>query len=292
MIYAAIDIGSNAVRLLISHVYVTPKGVTFKKGEMIRLPIRLGEDVFLNGSISEEKKQMLCDGMQAFAKLIKIFKAQDYMACATSAMRDASNGKEVVALVKTQTGIDIQIIDGKSEAQLIFSNHVEDELDLSKNYLYIDVGGGSTELTLLKGNIQMASKSFNVGTLRMLHQKLDDSIWDEFKTWIKYHCKSYKPLVGIGSGGNINRLFKMANRKDGAALSYEKLKEMHDMLQAHSYDERMKIFGLNPDRADVILPAAKIFISAMKHAEIEKIIVPQVGLSDGIIHHLYDKHKI
>lgn len=258
MIYAAIDIGSNAIRLLISHVYLTPKGVVFKKGEMIRLPIRLGEDVFLNGSISDDKKELLCDGMQAFAKLIKIFKAQDYMACATSAMRDASNGKEVVALVKSQTGIDIQIIDGKSEAQFIFSNHVEDELDLTKNYLYIDVGGGSTELTLLEGNVQIASKSFNVGTLRMLHKRLDDNVWDDFKSWIKLNCKSYKPLIGIGSGGNINRLFKMANKKEGAALSYDKLKEIHDMLQAHSYEERMKIFGLNPDRADVILPAAKI----------------------------------
>jgi exopolyphosphatase / guanosine-5'-triphosphate,3'-diphosphate pyrophosphatase len=292
MIFAAIDIGSNAVRLLISHVYNTPKGVTFKKGEMIRLPIRLGEDVFLLGKISDEKKQMLCDGMQAFANLIKIFKAQDYMACATSAMRDAANGTEVVALVKAQTGIDINIIDGKTEAQFIFSNHVEDELDPIKNYLYIDVGGGSTELTLLKGKEKMASKSFNVGTLRMLHKKLDDNVWDEFKNWIKANCKSYKPLIGIGSGGNINRLIKLGNKKEGGALSYDKLKELHDMLQSYSYEDRMKIFGLNPDRADVILPAAKIFISAMKHAEIEKVLVPQVGLSDGIIHYLYDKHKI
>jgi exopolyphosphatase / guanosine-5'-triphosphate,3'-diphosphate pyrophosphatase len=292
MIFAAIDIGSNAVRLLISHVYNTPKGVSFKKGEMIRLPIRLGEDVFLEGKISEGKKQMLCDGMQAFANLIKIFKAEDYMACATSAMRDASNGAEVVELVKQKTGIDINIIDGKTEAQFIFSNHVEDELDVDKNYLYIDVGGGSTELTLLKGKEQVASKSFNVGTLRMLHQKLNDEVWEEFKNWIKQNCKSYKPLIGIGSGGNINRLIKMSSKKDSSALPYNKLKDLHDMLATHTYEERMKVFGLNPDRADVILPAAKIFISAMKHAEIEKIIVPQVGLSDGIIHYLYDKHKV
>jgi exopolyphosphatase / guanosine-5'-triphosphate,3'-diphosphate pyrophosphatase len=289
MIFGAIDIGSNAVRLLISEVQETNKGINFKKVEMMRLPIRLGEDVFLTSKISDTKKEMLQLGMQSFANIMQIFKVVDYKACATSAMRDASNGQEVVEHILNTTGIQIEIIDGKTEAQFIFSNHVEEQLDISKNYLYIDVGGGSTELTLLKGKEQIASKSFNVGTLRMLHQKLSESVWEEYKAWIKLNCKSYKPLIGIGSGGNINRLLKLANKKNGESIAYSKLKEWHDILVAHTYEERIKLFGLNQDRADVIIPASKIFITTMKHAEIEKVIVPQVGLSDGIIHLIYEK---
>ena len=291
MIFAAIDIGSNAVRLLFCHVHEQRGKTIYKKGELIRLPIRLGEDSFLKNEISKEKEDKLVVAMRGFRDLISVFDVISYRACATSAMRDASNGKDVIDRIKRESGIEVEILDGKEEADVIFSNHVEELLDPKQSYMYIDVGGGSTELTILTAGKVVASKSFDVGTLRMLFEKVSKDEWEEYKSWIKKNASPVKPLIAIGSGGNINKLFKMGAKKDSKSLSYEKLKELHDMLSSHTYEERILSFGLNPDRADVIVPAAKIFISAMKHGGIEKIIVPQVGLSDGIVHGLYERYK-
>ncbi len=292
MIFAAIDIGSNAVRLLFCHVYEQKGKAIFKKGELIRLPIRLGDDAFIHKEISAEKAEKLITAMKGFRELIKVFDVVSYRACATSAMRDAVNGSGILSRIKTEAGIEVELLDGKTEADTIFSNHAEELLDPKQSYLYIDVGGGSTELTLLTAGKVLASKSFNVGTLRMLFDKVEKDEWEAFKQWIKKHCNGVKPLVGIGSGGNINKLYKMSAKKENKHLSYDKIKDMHDMLSAYTYEERMTLLGLNPDRADVIIPATKIFLTAMKHAEIERIIVPQIGLADGIVHQLYDEYKM
>ena len=292
MMLAAVDIGSNAVRILFGEVIENKgKPTIYKKRELLRMPIRLGEDAFLNGKISKRQEERLLAAMCAFSELKKVFEVKAYRACATSAMRDAANGKEVIERIKTQSGIKIEIIDGKKEAELIFANHIEDTLNPKDNYLYIDVGGGSAELTLISEKKVVNSRSFNVGTLRMLHQKIEKTEWEDFKTWIKKYTADYKPLVGIGSGGNINKLFKMSGKKENKHLTFEKIKEMSDMMNAYSYEERIEILGLNPDRADVIIPATKIFLTAMKHADIQKIMVPQIGLSDGILHDLYENLK-
>lgn len=292
MMLAAIDIGSNAVRILFGEVIETKdKNPIFKKRELLRMPIRLGEDSFLSGRISFRQEERLVSAIKAFAELKKVFEVKGYRACATSAMRDAVNGKEIVERIKKETGIKIEIIDGKTEAELIFANHIEESINPKDNYLYVDVGGGSVELTLIANSKVVNSKSFNVGTIRMLHKKIDDNEWTDFKKWIKKHTEDYTPLIGIGSGGNINKLFKMIAKKETKYLSFQKINEVSDMINAYSYQERIEILGLNPDRADVIVPATKIFLTAMKHAHIEKMIVPQIGLSDGILHGLYDSIK-
>lgn len=290
MKFAAIDIGSNAVRLLFCNVYNGNGTVVYKKAELIRVPIRLGEDSFLKGKISPEKTEKLVTAMKAFKHLISVYDAVDYRACATSAMRDAENRWDVIDRVRKEAGIKIEIIDGKTEADIIYSNHIEEHLDKSNNYLYIDIGGGSTEITLFSKNKAIVSQSFNIGTIRMLHDQIDKEYWSYFKNWIQEITKGYKPLIAIGSGGNINKLFKMSGRKLNKPMPASKLKNLYELLESYSYDERIKILGLNPDRADVIIPASKIVLTVLKKAEIEKIIVPQIGLSDGIVHLLYEKH--
>jgi exopolyphosphatase/guanosine-5'-triphosphate,3'-diphosphate pyrophosphatase len=290
--FAAIDIGSNAVRLLFCNVYDDNGIVAFKKAELIRVPIRLGEDSFLKGNISREKTEKLITAMKAFKNLISVYDAVDYRACATSAMRDAENRWDVIERVRKESGIKIEIIDGKTEADIIFSNHIEEHLDKSNNYLYIDIGGGSTEITLFSKNKAIVSQSFNIGTIRMLHDKIDKEYWNYFKNWVQEITKGYKPLIAIGSGGNINKLFKMSGRKLNKPLPTSKLKNLYELLESYTYDERVKILGLNPDRADVIITASKIVLTVLKKAEIEKIIVPQIGLSDGIVHQLYEKYLI
>jgi exopolyphosphatase / guanosine-5'-triphosphate,3'-diphosphate pyrophosphatase len=289
--FAAIDIGSNAVRLLLSHVHKSNGITSFKKAELVRVPLRLGEDSFLNGKISPEKVEKLITSMKAFKHLIDVYDAIDYRACATSAMRDAENGREIIERVRKEAGIKIEIIDGKTEADIIYSNHIEEHLDINNSYLYIDIGGGSTEITLFSKNKAVASQSFNIGTIRMLHNKIDKEYWNYFKNWVKEITDGYRPLIAIGSGGNINKLFKMSGRKPDKYLSTAKLKAIYDTLESYTYEERMSVMGLNPDRADVIVPASKILLSILKHAQIEKMIVPQIGLSDGIVHQLYEKHK-
>ena len=291
MILAAIDIGSNAMRLLFCRVYEVSGKPHFSKEELIRMPIRLGEDVFTKGKISEQKEERLITSLRGFSELIKAYDVTAFRAVATSAMRDASNGAEIIARAKKESGIDVEIIDGKLEAALVFSNHIEELLNPKYAYLYIDVGGGSTELTLYFNQKVIAAKSFNVGTVRMLLNKDEKEEWEEMKAWLKQKTVGIHPLSAIGSGGNINKIFKMANKKETKHLTYDKLKGQYEMLCSYTYEERVERLGLKPDRADVIIPAAKIFLTVMKIADIDKIYVPQIGLSDGIVHDLYGVQK-
>ena len=291
MKFAAIDIGSNAVRLLFCNVYDDEGQVSLKKAELIRVPLRLGEDSFITGKISEEKTEKLIDAMKAFKTLMKVNDVIDYRACATSAMRDAQNGKEVIDLVKKETGVQIELIDGKTEASLLYSSQIQEREDKEASYLYIDIGGGSTEITLFSKGKTIASQSFNIGTIRMLHNQIDKGYWTAFKEWVESTTKGYT-LTGIGSGGNINKLFKMSGRKPNKMISTEKLKSLYSMLESYTYEERIKILGLNTDRADVIIPASKILLTVLKKANIGNMIVPQTGLADGIIHQLYKSRKL
>lgn len=291
MIFAAVDIGSNAMRLLFCRVYEVDGKPHFAKEELIRMPIRLGEDVFLKGEISPVKEERLITSLKGFNELIKAYQVDDFRAVATSAMRDATNGQRIIARAKSETGINVEIIDGKVEASLVFSNHIEDLLNPKNAYLYIDVGGGSTELTLYYNQKVIAAKSFNIGTVRMLLDKVDKDEWDAMKLWLKQSTVGIHPLSAIGSGGNINKIFKMTNKKETKHIGYDKLKDLYDMLCSYTYEERIERLGLKPDRADVIVPAAKIFLTVMKTADIDKVFVPQIGLSDGIVHELYNSYR-
>jgi exopolyphosphatase/guanosine-5'-triphosphate,3'-diphosphate pyrophosphatase len=288
--YAAIDIGSNAVRLLFCNVHTHNGKTSIKKAELIRVPIRLGEDSFLHKRISVKKADKLVTAMKAFKNLIDVYDAVDYRACATSAMRDADNRYEVVERVRKEAGIKIEIIDGKTEADIIYSNHIADHLDSNHNYLYIDIGGGSTEITLFSNKKAVVSQSFNIGTIRMLHDQIDKEYWSYFKNWIKEITVGYKPITAIGSGGNINKLFKMTGKKQNKPLAVAKLKSLCELIESYTYEERIQVLGMNPDRADVIIPASRILLTVLKKAEIDRLIVPQIGLSDGIIHQLYEQH--
>jgi exopolyphosphatase/guanosine-5'-triphosphate,3'-diphosphate pyrophosphatase len=290
MIFAAIDIGSNAMRLLFCRAYEVNGKPHFSKEELIRVPIRLGEDVFLNGKISGKKIEKLTTAMIAFQKLIAVYEVDAFRVVATSAMRDASNSKEVIEHIEKESGLKIEIIDGKLEAQLVFSNHIEEMLNPKHAYMYIDVGGGSTELTLYHNQKVIASKSFNIGTVRMLLNKVEKDEWDYMKDWIKKTTLGIHPIHAIGSGGNINKIYKMT-KKENNNISYSKLKGIYEMLNSYTYNERVEVLSLKPDRADVIVHAAKIFITIMKTAEMETIFVPQIGLSDGIVHDLYEKQN-
>ncbi|MBA3899323.1 MAG: exopolyphosphatase [Bacteroidetes bacterium] len=290
MKFAAIDIGSNAVRLLFCNVFNQANGPVIKKSSLIRVPIRLGADVFSKGFISEEKAEDLLKAMKAFNYLMEVHQVVNYRAFATSAMRDAQNGKEVVERIKKDSGIEINIIDGKLEAEVIFTSHLADKLSFKKSYLYIDVGGGSTELTLFSNNVQLASHSFNIGTIRMLQKKEMKEEFEALKNWLKDNVKDIKNIQAIGTGGNINKLFKLSKQKNSKSISYEKLKEIDIYLNSFTYEERITTLGLNPDRADVIVQASKVFLTIMKLTGIKKIQVPQIGLSDGIIRILAEQY--
>jgi exopolyphosphatase/guanosine-5'-triphosphate,3'-diphosphate pyrophosphatase len=288
--FAAIDIGSNAVRLLFANVYEGKEEANFKKADLIRIPLRLGEDAFVKKKISDEKIAKLIMAMKAFRQLIDFYEVEDYKACATSAMREASNAKEIVDLVWKEATINIEIIDGKTEAEVIYSNHVAEHLEKGVNYLYIDVGGGSTELTLFSQNRIIASKSFNIGTIRLLNELVTKDHWDAMKEWIVKKTSDVRPLVAIGSGGNINKIFKMSRKKQNRPISFAKLKELHEFLASYSLRDRIEVLGLNPDRADVIVPAGRVFLTVMKTAQIERLFVPQIGMADGLIHLLYENY--
>ena len=291
MKFAAIDIGSNAVRLLFSQVFENGKTATFKKDALFRVPLRLGEDVFVNGKISKEKVSSLVNTMIAFKHLIKAYKPLAFRACATSAMREAENRKEILKVIKKEAGITLEIIDGKKEADIIYSNQIAENLDKKGTYLYIDVGGGSTELTLISKSRIISSQSFNIGTVRTLKKKDQKSEWAGMEKWLKENTGSYQSVSGIGSGGNINKIFRMSGNKDGKPILLKSIKKIYSELNEHTLKERITKLGLRPDRADVIIPAANIFISVMKWSGIKNLYVPQVGLSDGIIHLLYEKQK-
>jgi len=288
--YAAIDIGSNAVRLLIADIKQNGKTVSFKKNTLIRVPLRLGDDAFLDKRISSKKIEELLKTMVAFRNLIDVYKVIDYMACATSAMREAVNGSEIVSLIKSEAGIDLEIVEGQREANIIYASHIEESLDRKKNYLYIDVGGGSTELSVFSKGEMIASRSFNLGGIRILDNQDKDETWAEMKDWVKHQAQTNKNLSGIGTGGNINRLFRMADQKDGTAVTFIKLKSIYDYLNSFSLKDRINVLGLNQDRADVIIPASEIYLSVMKWGGVKQIFVPRVGLVDGIIQLLIDKN--
>lgn len=286
--YAAIDIGSNAIRLLVANVIEQDDNPTiFKKNELIRVPIRLGEDVFSIGKISEKNIQRMVDAMRAFRLLMNAHQVKYYRACATSAMREASNGVEVVQKVKEESSIEIEVIDGKEEAIIIAATDLHSIIEKNKVYLYVDVGGGSTECTLYeKGDIKI-SKSFKIGTIRILKKRVDEAKWKELSEWIRDQTKNHSKITVIGSGGNINKIIKMNGKKSRKSLSYLNMLNFYKMLETLSYDERVVKLGLNPDRADVIIPALEIYLRAMKWSNAEHIVVPSIGLSDGIIKTLY-----
>ena len=290
MKYAAIDIGSNAVRLLIADIIENKGSVSFKKNTLLRVPLRLGDDAFLEHHISKKKENDLVKTMQAFKNLMEVYKVSDYLAYATSAMREANNGDQVIKRVKDEAGITIEIIHGQKEAGVIYASHPERIIDKSKNYLYIDVGGGSTELSLFADGKIGASKSFNIGTIRMLDNQDTDESWSEMKDFVRDNTRGLKALSGIGTGGNINKLYKLSEEKENAPLSYARLKSLYNYLNSFSLKDRINVLGLNQDRADVIIPACEIYLTVLKCANIKHIYVPSVGLVDGIIQILIDKN--
>lgn len=285
---AAIDIGSNAARLLIQEVSYT-KGNTpvFSKLNLIRIPLRLGFDVFKLGYIGDEKKDALLKTMDIFKLGMEIHGVDHYRACATSAMRDADNGSALIKQIKKQTGIDIEIISGSDEAQIIYENHLNAKINHKGNYLYIDVGGGSTELTLMKKEEILFKMSFNIGTIRLLNHQITDKQWNELKNTLKEQTKNVPNLQAIGSGGNINKVFSISKTKENKPLLLDDLLMMYKSLAAMTVTERMRKYQLKEDRADVVVPALKIYTNIMKWTDINEILVPKIGVADGIIKQLY-----
>lgn len=290
--YAAIDIGSNAIRLLITSVVLKKNELPkFKKTALVRVPIRLGIDSFVRGSISKKNTERLANTIEAFSLLIKVHEVTRFRACATSAMREASNRHEVVEKIYSKTGIKIDIISGKEEATIISSTNLHQLISGNGSYLYVDVGGGSTELTFFSKGKIVVSKSFKIGTVRLLNKSEEETEVPliEFKKWIKFNKRKSEKIALIGSGGNINKLFKMSRKKEETPLTFPDLKEQYRLLISMSYDDRVTRLGLNPDRADVIVPATKIYLSIMKWSGAHEIYVPRIGLVDGIVKNLFYK---
>lgn len=289
---AAIDIGSNAIRILISNVFeVEGSQPIFMKSEMVRVPIRLGEDSFTVGEISSKNIKRIIKAMKAFKLIMKINGVKNYMACATSALRESNNSEEIVKKVKKKTGIKIEVIDGKREAQIISNTTILDSIAQKKNFLYVDVGGGSTEFSILQNGKRIVSKSFKVGTVRMLNDMVNDRVWLEIEKWIVTNTKNIDKINLLGSGGNINKLFKLSNTKEGKPLLYITINTFYQELKKMSYDERILKYNLDLDRADVILPALEIYLKALKWSGASKVYVPKIGLSDGMIKDMYKKYN-
>lgn len=289
MIIAAIDIGSNAARLLINEVKETNGKAEFTKLNLLRIPLRLGFDVFSKGEIGAERKQMVIKTMTIFRELMEIYKVEHYRACATSAMRDAKNGQEIIDIVEEQSDINIEIITGDEEATLIYENHVAEGLDKDFAYLYVDVGGGSTELTFYENSEMQYEHSFNIGTIRLLNGLVTPTIWDDMKDEIKDKIKSKKTVVAIGSGGNINKIFSMSKTKDGKPMPVSIIKKYLKEMEKMSVEERMQHYQIREDRADVIVPALTIFNNVMTWADIKHIYVPKISVADGLVHSIYTK---
>ena len=286
--YAAIDIGSNAVRLLIMNV-VEQEGreTQFNKSELIRVPIRLGQESFAIGEISHVTIDRMVDAFKAFKLLMKVYNVEKYKACATSAMREALNSKEVVEIIRDKCEIDIDIIDGKQEAAIIASSDLDGFFKPHQTYLFVDVGGGSTEFSLFVDGAMIVSKSFKIGTVRILNNMVSDLIWDEIENWIKVNTIDYDNVILIGSGGNINKLFKLSGKLQDKPLSFFYLNSQYQYLNSLTYDQRISELGLNTDRADVIIPATKIYLNAMKWSRSRQLFVPKIGLADGIVKAMY-----
>ena len=288
--FAAIDIGSNAMRVLISNVIETKEGVHFQKNALVRAPIRLGEDSFTLGEISKKSLKRMINAMKAFKLLMKVHGVSHYQAYATSALREANNSMDVVEQVMKKSGIKIEIIDGRKEAEIISNSKISDFLNTQKTFLFVDVGGGSTEFTFINEGKRVCSKSFKIGTVRLINNLVDDRVWEAIRNWIIKNAKPYRKITLMGSGGNINKLFKLSNIKEGKPLSVIKLNQIFLELQSLNYEERIVKFELNPDRADVIIPAARIYLKALEWSGGQKIYVPRFGLSDGMIKYMH-KHR-
>jgi len=288
VILAAIDIGSNAARLLINEVAEYKDGqIDYTKLSLLRIPLRLGFDVFNTGFLSDEKKKKLLATIKVYKGLMEVYDVEAFKACATSAMRDAANGQQILKEIYEETGIQVSIISGQEEANILYETHIAEHLAENKSYLYIDVGGGSTEVTLFADNHIIFKESFNIGTIRLLQGSVTDEQWDHMKWFIKTYTRDYFPMEAIGTGGNINKIFSISKRKDGKPLNLELLRDYHKELSNTSIEDRKHIYHFRDDRADVIVPALQIYISIMRWAMANEIIVPKVGLSDGLIKVLY-----
>ena len=287
---AAIDIGSNAARLLINEVRDGEDGEPeFVKLNLVRVPLRLGFDVFDTGLISEARADMLIETLKSYRHLLNAYGVKHFTACATSAMRDARNATEIIERARIETGIEIEVVSGEKEAALIYENHFAETFGKSGSFLYIDVGGGSTELTLFTNGRLHAKRSFDIGTIRLLKGMVSAMIWEEMKEYLKEQTKGLRDLRAIGSGGNINKVFSLSRRKEGKPLELDQLRDYHRELGSISLDRRMNLYKLREDRADVIVHALTVYINAMRWAGCEEIYVPKIGLADGLVHHLYDE---
>ncbi|WP_346320663.1 exopolyphosphatase [Chitinophaga sp. YIM B06452] len=287
---AAIDIGSNAARLLISEASPKSTGeMDFTKVNLVRVPLRLGIDVFSTGAISDKRADSLVNTIKAYKLLLDVYEVKYLKAAATSAMRDARNGKEILERVKNETGMDIKVISGKEEASYIYENHIAENLDKTKGYLYIDVGGGSTELTFFSGNRLVFKESFNIGTLRLLQHQVSETHWQQMKDFLKQQLRAYGPVVAIGSGGNINKIFSMSKKKEGKPLTLDQLKDYYKEFSNFTVEERIHLYNLREDRADVIVPALQIYVNVMRWMDISEIFVPKIGLADGLVRSLYNE---
>jgi exopolyphosphatase/guanosine-5'-triphosphate,3'-diphosphate pyrophosphatase len=290
---SAIDIGSNAARLLITDVISGPQMVPeFIKVVLVRVPLRLGFDVFDKGQISPAKVEKIIKTIKAYKLLLDVYEVKHLKACATSAMRDASNADEIIKKVKTETGIRIEVISGDQEASFIYENHIADNMTTDESYLYIDVGGGSTELTFFSDGKLLFKESFNIGTIRLLKNQVNEASWDEMRECIAKKTKGYHHVTAIGSGGNINKIFSLSNRKEGKPLTLELLRDYYKEFSNMSLSQRISLYKLREDRADVIVPALLIYINVMRWADAQEIFVPKIGLADGLIHTLYEEVKL
>jgi exopolyphosphatase/guanosine-5'-triphosphate,3'-diphosphate pyrophosphatase len=290
---AAIDIGSNAARLLISDVIPGPQDKPeFLKIALVRVPLRLGFDVFDKGEISAVKAEKVIKTIKSYKLLLDVYEVKHLKACATSAMRDAVNAPEIIKKVKAETGIDIHVISGQEEASFIYENHTADDMKKDESYLYIDVGGGSTELTFFSDGKMIFKESFNIGTIRLLKNQVQESLWDEMKEFLRSKTKGYHHVTAIGSGGNINKIFSLSKRKEGKPLSLELLRDYYKEFSTLSLPQRMSLYRLREDRADVIIPALLIYINVMRWTDADEIYVPKIGLADGLIHNLYDEVRL
>jgi exopolyphosphatase/guanosine-5'-triphosphate,3'-diphosphate pyrophosphatase len=289
---AAIDIGSNAARLLITEVSKDSKGVIqFNKLNLLRVPLRLGFDVFETGTISKERTGMFIQTMKAYKHLLNAYSVTHLKACATSAMRDAKNSADIIRKIRLETDIQIEVISGDLEASLVYENHIAEALDRNNSYLYIDVGGGSTELSFFSNGILSFKKSFNIGTIRLLKNMVQMKEWDDMKDTIRLLTKGPKKVVAIGSGGNINKVFSLSKKKDGKPLPLELLRDYYKELSSVTLEQRINTYNLREDRADVILPALEIYINVMRWSNADEIFVPKIGLADGLVKHLWAEVK-
>lgn len=285
--FAAIDIGSNAVRLLISNVIESKQQTQFFKNSLVRVPIRLGEDSFISGKISNRNINRLLESIQSFKILMNVHGVENYLAYATSALRDAKNGDLIVNEIFNKTGINIEIINGKREAKIISKTDVFQSIDIDKTYLYVDVGGGSTEFSIMYGGKRIESISFKIGTVRLLNKSVDDKIWYQVEDWVRTKTKPYKKIYLMGTGGNINKIHKISNIKDNRPITYLAMSSIYNKLNSLTYEERIIEMGLNPDRSDVIVLASEIFLKTLIWSGAKVIYVPKMGLADGMIRELY-----